>query len=125
MPDVCYRICPSHSLQRVACLRSSVIAFGMLWSTVAVAADDIDYARDVRPILASNCFACHGPDATHREADLRLDVRDDAGDVHGGAAVIKAGAPDESELIARITTDDPDQQHAAGRFRQSAETGAN
>ena len=46
-------------------------------------AQDLDFTRDVRPILANYCFACHGPDAAHREGDLRLDQAEGAGDIHG------------------------------------------
>jgi hypothetical protein len=60
----------------------------------------VDYARDIRPLLADACFACHGPDEAHREADLRLD--------QPGHTAIKAGDPGASELIARITSEDPD-----------------
>ena len=41
-------------------------------------AGSLQYNRDIRPILAENCFACHGPDSAARKADLRLDSRDDA-----------------------------------------------
>src|SRR5690606_26334413 len=44
------------------------------WS--ATAAEPIRFNRDIRPILSDRCFACHGPDDTHREADLRLDLGD-------------------------------------------------
>jgi Protein of unknown function (DUF1553)/Protein of unknown function (DUF1549)/Planctomycete cytochrome C len=60
------------------------------------------YNRDVRPILAENCFPCHGPDHKARKADLRLDVRTEA--VKLGAIV--PGNPGESELIERIFTSD-------------------
>jgi mono/diheme cytochrome c family protein len=63
-----------------------------------------EYNRDIRPILADNCFACHGADSAARKADLRLDQRDAA--IEFGA--ITAGNPDESELIARIFSDEPD-----------------
>lgn len=66
----------------------------------------LDFNRDVRPILADNCIACHGPDAKHREADLRLDVRDGA----FRSDAIVPGKPDASKLIARITTADVDQR---------------
>ncbi len=56
------------------------------------------YNRDIRPILADNCFACHGPDSASREAGLRLDQRDEA--VESG--VLVAGDPEASELIRRI-----------------------
>ncbi len=36
----------------------------------------LEYNRDIRPILAENCFACHGPDSAARKADLRLDRRE-------------------------------------------------
>ncbi len=68
----------------------------------AGAEDGIAYNESVRPILAEYCFACHGTDAEARQAGLRLDVRDDA--VELGA--ITPGDPDNSELIARICSDD-------------------
>lgn len=71
-------------------------------------AQTVDFTRDVRPILAANCVKCHGPDPDNRKADLRLDVWPDAGDIRGTEAVVTAGKVDESELINRITSDDPD-----------------
>src|SRR5947209_11819092 len=69
------------------------------------AANTPEYNRDVRPILAENCFACHGPDRNARKADLRLDVREDA----LKANVFVPGKPDESALIERIFSDEPSQ----------------
>ena len=66
--------------------------------------DDIDFIHDVRPILADHCFACHGPDAREREADLRLDVRDSAVEVEA----IVPGDALASELVRRINEQDPD-----------------
>jgi hypothetical protein len=66
----------------------------------------VQFNRDIRPILADKCFACHGPDAGQREADLRLDDRDDAVADRGGYQVVRPGDPDESELLARVTSDD-------------------
>jgi len=71
----------------------------------AAAADErLEYNRDVRPILADKCFACHGPDSAAREADLRLDQSEAAIDY--GAIV--PGDPESSALIDRIFADDPD-----------------
>ncbi|TWU51382.1 PSD1 and planctomycete cytochrome C domain-containing protein [Rubripirellula reticaptiva] len=65
---------------------------------------NVDFNRDIRGILSDKCFLCHGPDDSTREAGLRLDKRDEAID----AGAIVPGDVSESELIARITTDDPD-----------------
>ncbi|MHB1421768.1 MAG: DUF1553 domain-containing protein [Gemmataceae bacterium] len=62
----------------------------------------IGYNRDVRPILAENCFACHGADSAARKADLRLDRREDA----IKAEAIVPGDVDKSALIERILSDD-------------------
>src|SRR5262245_55776842 len=62
----------------------------------------VDVNRDVRPILAAHCYACHGPDEKARKAKLRLDVRDEA--IDKGAIV--PGKAKDSELVARITSDD-------------------
>ncbi len=69
-----------------------------------VSADELSFNRDIRPILSDSCFFCHGPDPTHREADLRLDQEDHAKDY-----AIVPGDLEGSELIARITADDPDE----------------
>ncbi len=68
-------------------------------------ADDIEYNRDIRPILNDTCFACHGPDSASRKGDLRLDKRDEA--IAKGA--IKEGHPNESEMIRRILSDNHDE----------------
>ncbi len=64
---------------------------------------DIDFGRDIRPILSDKCFYCHGPDEEHREADLRLDTAEAATEW-----AVVPGEPEESELVARIVSDDPD-----------------
>lgn len=64
----------------------------------------LGFNRDVRAILAENCYACHGPDANHRKADLRLDVREAA--IEFGALV--PGKPEASSIIERIFTEDED-----------------
>src|SRR5262249_50380368 len=64
----------------------------------ALGQSKIEYNRDIRPILAENCFACHGPDSASRKAGLRLDQRDAA----VAAEAIVPGKPDQSALIGRI-----------------------
>lgn len=65
--------------------------------------DRVRFNRDIRPILSDKCLLCHGPDANHRKADLRLDVEESATE-----SAIVPGRPGESELLQRITTDDAD-----------------
>ncbi len=65
------------------------------------------YNRDVRPILAENCFPCHGPDSAARKADLRLDRPQEATADRGGRAAIVPGKPETSELVRRLTTAPP------------------
>jgi mono/diheme cytochrome c family protein len=73
----------------------------------ANAADDlVQFNRDVRPILSDKCFFCHGPDRAQLKGDLTLIDRDAA--VEAGA--ITPGKPDESEMIRRILSTDPDEQ---------------
>ena len=75
-------------------------------ANVTAATEKLDFNRDVRPILSDKCFFCHGPDDKHREADLRLDQAPKP----GAKPVVVAGKPNESELIRRILSTDPDEQ---------------
>ena len=77
---------------------------GVATSLSLCRADDVSFTRDIRPILSGRCFKCHGPDENSREADLRLDHRQDAIDFEA----IVPGSPDESSLLERVTSDDPD-----------------
>jgi hypothetical protein len=92
-------------------LRSFVtLAFALSGFTVsAQAADDVDFNRDIRPILSDLCFTCHGPDANTREADLRLD-QESAVFAKRDTPLIVRGKPLESELIRRILSTDDDER---------------
>ncbi|MCY2974700.1 MAG: PSD1 and planctomycete cytochrome C domain-containing protein [Planctomycetota bacterium] len=71
--------------------------------------DDIEFNRDIRPILSENCFVCHGPDQNKLEGGLRLDFRDQAvAEADSGKAAIVAGHPEQSELMVRVQSNDPD-----------------
>lgn len=64
----------------------------------------VDFDRDIQPLLSDRCYHCHGPDDARREADLRLDQKESAFDV------IEPGDPDSSELIRRIESEDEDER---------------
>jgi len=64
----------------------------------------VDFLRDIRPLLADRCFACHGLDEQSRKADLRLDIAEAA---HEYAFV--PGDPDDSYALERMTATDPDE----------------
>ncbi len=86
-----------------------VLPLLLLFAGSALAEDAVDFNRDVRPLLSDKCYACHGPDADHREAGLRLDVRDEAlAELPSGAIAIVPGEPEASALVERIFLDDPD-----------------
>jgi mono/diheme cytochrome c family protein len=93
---------------------AGVWAIGWIWvvaiAPVSLASDRVDYNRDVRPILAENCYACHGPDANARKGDLRLDRKEDAFQIREDSAAIVPGDLDASDLIQRILEDDPDSK---------------
>lgn len=72
------------------------LPFVLLSATLSVG-DEIDFNRDIRPILSDKCYFCHGPDEENNDSGLRLDSRAAA------AEVIDSG-----ELLKRITSDDPD-----------------
>jgi len=68
----------------------------------------LDFNQDVQPILASNCFSCHGPDPEMRKAGLRLDLEESAFKKRPGHPdAIVPGHPEQSELIKRTQSTDP------------------
>jgi hypothetical protein len=70
----------------------------------------ISYNRDIRPVLSDKCFSCHGPDVSKVKAGLRLDLPASAFaelEKNKGHFAIVAGNPDKSELIKRISSNDP------------------
>ncbi len=83
-------------------LRTTAAILVALFLASARAGAQPEYNRDIRPILAENCFACHGPDSASRKAQLRLDQRDAA----IKAEAIVPGSPDKSALVQRICATD-------------------
>lgn len=77
------------------------------WSA-ASAGEEPSFQREVLPLLSDRCFHCHGPDEANREADLRLDLEDQAKLDRGGYAAIVAGDAGASEAFQRVISDDED-----------------
>src|SRR4051794_38058065 len=83
-----------------------LLAFAAVPASMA-AADDVDFRRDVLPILSNHCFACHGRDAKARKAKLRLDDREQAvARRKSGDPAIVPNKPESSGLIVRIDASD-------------------
>ncbi|HWB10248.1 MAG TPA: DUF1553 domain-containing protein [Pirellulales bacterium] len=73
---------------------------------------EVDFNRDIKPVLSNACFKCHGPDPAERKGGsdgLRLDTADGIKADLGGYAAIVPGQPEKSALVARITSNDPDE----------------
>lgn len=70
----------------------------------------ISFNRDIRSILAENCFACHGPDQNKREANLRMDTEAGSREKRDAGTVIVPGNPDASLLMQRILSDNPEER---------------
>jgi hypothetical protein len=92
---------------------ASAVAAVLFTPAWAAAADSgPSFTRYIKAILSNRCVRCHGPDPEGRagggDEGLRLDTFAGATGDLGGRAAIVPGRPDESELVARITSTDPD-----------------
>jgi hypothetical protein len=86
----------------------ATLFFGVILGATVCSAEPINFSRQIRPILSENCIACHGPDDKGRKGKLRLDDEQDAKRDRKGDFVILPGKPEQSELIKRIESTDPD-----------------
>ncbi len=87
-------------------LVNAIASCGSLCAPLLSLAEEerVDFQRQIRPLLSANCFYCHGPEDEHREAKLRLDDP-----VAATAEVIVPGKPEESEIMFRLRSADPDK----------------
>ncbi|MEY5006486.1 MAG: hypothetical protein RI969_1574 [Verrucomicrobiota bacterium] len=83
------------------------LLLALVWSATADA--KVSFNREIRPILSEQCFSCHGFDAKHRKADLRLDTREGALADNDGVRAIIPGDPTKSELWQRLLSTDPEE----------------
>ncbi|MEZ5945106.1 MAG: PSD1 and planctomycete cytochrome C domain-containing protein [Planctomycetaceae bacterium] len=90
------------------CLISIAVLFSLMAECNVGFTQEVEFNRDVRPLLAKHCFACHGPDAEHREADLRLDSFETATQDNGSGPAIVPGSANASSLFQRISSTDAD-----------------
>src|SRR5438876_2203333 len=96
--------------RRPICLRRLAVVM-LAWCHPAVAAQkDLDFNRDIRPILSDHCYACHGPDEHKRKAGLRFDQPEEAlKTLKSGNRAIVPGDLEKSTLVQRLTSRDPDE----------------
>ncbi len=89
---------------------AAVVSFLLLAvAPPACAEPTVDYDRQIRPLLADNCYACHGPDENHREGGFRLDQKDSAiAEADSGTPPIVPGDAESSEIYLRMVIDDED-----------------
>lgn len=81
----------------------SIVSLALLLTAATAIAEPLRFNRDIRPILSENCFHCHGQDPKERKAGVRLDT------LEGALEVMVPGRPEESELLRRMVSTDPDE----------------
>jgi len=88
-------------------------------SLASAEAPPVDYSRDIKPILANSCYACHGPDDKARKAKLRLDVREEA-----VKSAIVPGSADKSPIVQRMLSHDVEEVMPPPKSKKPAITPA-
>ncbi|MBX7133046.1 MAG: DUF1553 domain-containing protein [Fimbriimonadaceae bacterium] len=82
----------------------------------------VSFSRQILPLLSDRCFTCHGPDASSRKANLRLDTPEGAFADRGGRWPIVPGKPEDSLVVQRITDpDSPMPPHTSGKSLSAEE----
>ena len=92
------------SVARVLSVLSSLL---VICSAAAASEDRVSFNADIRPIFSDRCYTCHGPDSNNRKTPLRFDTRQGATQDLGGRFAIVAEDVEKSEIIKRLTTEDP------------------
>lgn len=83
----------------------------LLPSSSFAAGDQVDFSRDILPLLSDNCFKCHGPDEANRKAKMRFDKHEASIEKQkDGRAIIFPGKSGQSELYSRISSPDPEER---------------
>ena len=99
------------SVPRTAVVWTMIVLSWLLAAAELRAAEPVNFARDVRPLLSKNCFRCHGPDQATLQSGLRLDLREGAiKPLESGLTAIVPGKAGESELINRVSSANPDER---------------
>ena len=91
----------------------------LLLPLAVTAGERPDFQSEIRPILAENCFHCHGPDQKARKSKLRLDTLEGASKGGETGPAIVPGKPEESELVARMFSEDEDEQMPPRKAKRS------
>jgi hypothetical protein len=89
---------------------ASVASMLAILLTSIASGEDVDFDRDILPILSDTCFKCHGPDEAERKAELRLDTQAGLFGLGADQPIIVPNQPDNSELYRRIVSDDSDER---------------
>lgn len=89
-----------------ACSTGLKVLTGLLGAAAVLFGAEVDYGREIRPILAKNCYACHGPDESARQANMHLDIRKAATGEDGSHKAIIPGDSANSRVVLRITHPD-------------------
>ena len=92
------------SVARVLSVLGSLL---VVCGAAAASENRVSFNADIRPIFSDRCYTCHGPDSNNRKTPLRFDTREGAVQDLGGRFAIVSGDVEKSEIIKRLTTEDP------------------